>query len=63
MTPSPERIRDAYARAAEMVVLLGAPALPIFLRLEAEVAALDRAEDAMDRARAVAQADRIRDVA
>ncbi|MGX0875957.1 hypothetical protein ACSSV4_000629 [Roseovarius sp. MBR-154] len=53
--PSPADIRAAHIRAAEMVELLGEPALPIFLRLESEVARLDAQEGALARARAVAR--------
>jgi hypothetical protein len=50
----PAAIRSAFALIAEVVVLHGAAYLPLFERLEREVAALDAKASAFDRARQVA---------
>lgn len=51
----PQRLRLALRISAQLVARDGEAYLPIFLRLETEVAALDAREQAMERARAISR--------
>lgn len=47
----PQRLRDALRVAAQIVARDGEAFLPVFMRLETEVAALDTKNAALERAR------------